>query len=195
MTNVPGWLAALAIVVPAATGVLGYWLAGQNEEKRDQRATERELVARQDARVERADDRRHDFQREVLLELQDVLRRHMRSTVLIVMRDKRTLKEQGKFCLVGEELSEESFAAGIDLFLLRERVLDDQLRRELEGFHTQTSKLEAEIAYLKDRPANEAITRLEAQETALRSAHGEVTKRLGELLREELGWIPGTPSG
>jgi len=114
MTNVPSWLAALAIVVPAATGVCGYLLAGRNEEARDVRAAEREAAARTAARAERRESDAHAFQRELLLDLQSQLHAVVRTTARIAFRDQDTLRESGQMYQLGEELNQAAFDAGLN---------------------------------------------------------------------------------
>jgi hypothetical protein len=75
VTTVPAWLAVLGLVVPAGTGLIGYVLAGRNEQARDDRAAKREAVARRASVRERLQEQSHAFQRETLLELQDALQR------------------------------------------------------------------------------------------------------------------------
>ena len=96
MTSVPSWLAAVAIVVPAATGLFGYRLAGRNEEARDVRAAAREDVARRAAIAERLQSDAYAFQRELLLDLHGQLHAVVRTTARIVFRDQETVREKGQ---------------------------------------------------------------------------------------------------
>jgi hypothetical protein len=175
MTNVPDWLAALAIVVPAATGVLGYLLAGFNEEKRDQRAAEREREARRAIVVQQADDRRHDYQREVLLELQSVILEFAISIVKAFDASQHPSKHPGE----RDPLDPEILELRLRMARLRERVLDDQLR---------------DILGLLDRNSATAVISAAEDFSTVAEAASEivvaVNSRLGELLRQELGRMP-----
>jgi hypothetical protein len=190
MTNVPTWLAALGIVLPVLAGLGGYFLAGLNEEKRDIRTADRERAARRATVVQQADDRRHEFQREVLLELQDVLRRFMRTAYKVVRNDVTNLREHGTVGLLNEELNQEAYDAGVDLGRMRQRVLDDRLRTELGLFHDQCTTLELAFTSVNDRLPEEAIAELEFQHNETMNYGAEVIARLGGLLRYELGRVP-----
>lgn len=195
MTNVPGWLAALGILVPGLAGLLGYWLAGRNEEARDQRTATREGVARHTALAERLDERKHEFQMNLLLELQDVLQRQVRVSAKVIRHDQRTLREQGKLSLLGPELNQESYETGVEFSRLLVRVLDDGLRRGLEAFHLLCSSIDVSVMGLKDRPPDEAIDRLDGHLRELTRGYSDVNEHLGILLRAELGRVPEVPAG
>jgi hypothetical protein len=99
MSDPAVWLAAITGFT-TLTGTLGgtlggYWFAGRNEEKRDERTAEREADARRVARAERLADQRHEIQRQTLFELQDELRHLSRFTFLIIRYDRKTIREQG----------------------------------------------------------------------------------------------------
>lgn len=83
MAQVSDLVATLSILGPAVTGLGGYWLAGRNEEGRDKRTSDREEAARRAALRERIYEERQNFQRDMLIELQEVLsvlRRFVRVT-------------------------------------------------------------------------------------------------------------------
>jgi hypothetical protein len=73
--------------LPLLTAVMGFASAGVWEWLRDRRTTKREREARRDAQLER----RNVFQRETLLELQDVLMKMMHTTFSILVRHVATL--------------------------------------------------------------------------------------------------------
>ena len=54
----------------------------------------------------RLQDRNHDFQREVLLGLQDQVRRLGRACFRVIMQDLKTLDEQGKLFGLPEDLDQ-----------------------------------------------------------------------------------------
>ncbi|MHB8290407.1 MAG: hypothetical protein ACYDEY_14485 [Acidimicrobiales bacterium] len=188
MTNIPDWLAALGLIVPALTGLVGYGLAGRNEEARDMRAAERETIARRSALGERLEEQQHAFQRETLLELQDVLQSQMRCAAKGILHDQRTLRSQGTLTLLGPELDEESYNTGVAIRRLRVRVLDSNLRDEIEEFHAFTSTIQASASVISNLPtAKDALARLESQMAELSQRYQAITETLGISLRTELG--------
>ena len=187
MTNVPTWLAAVAVVAPAITGLLGYWLAGRNEAARDRRAFEREEAARRRTRAEALADERHQFQLNLLLELQDALRVQARITHEIILHDQRTLKERGGLFEVGPDLNQRAYDSDVNFSRLRVRVLDDDLRNQLDDLHTLTARVTSSGDGLGGLSVAEIKERLEigAREVTLRFV--QVNDLLGVLLRRELG--------
>ena len=190
MTSVPAYVAALAVVVPAVAGLGGYWLAGRNDEARDKRAEARETNARRAARAERLADQRHDFQRDLLLEMQEALLRVVRSTAKIVMQDQHTLKERGQMFQMPDGMSEEAYDAGVALSRAKVRVLDDGLRGELEAFQKMVSGIAVGTVALKDASPERALAELKAELGRLTDRYAAVNETLGVLLRKELSREP-----
>lgn len=187
MADVPAWLAALGVIAPPATGLGGYWLAGRNDEARDERAARREERARLVGREERLDDERQAFQRGVLLELQDRLLALTRTTTEVILQDRRTLKEQGQMYLLPEDLSQRNYEAGVALLQLRERVLNVDLRHELKALQEFATEIELLSIQLRDTDADQAIARLDAASAELAVRHTRVNEILGRELRAVLG--------
>lgn len=186
MTNVPSWLAALAIAVPAGTGLLGYFLAGRNEEGRDRRTAAREAAARRAARAERLESDAHAFQRELLLDLQGRLHAVVRTTARIIFRDQETLRESGKMYQLGEELNQASFDAGINLRRAYERLLDDDLREHLAAFQKFAVEAETRCLQLRDAPPDCAIAQLDAEMSKVTESYLAVNELLGKAVRAAL---------
>jgi hypothetical protein len=195
MTTVPDWLAALGVLVPALSGLVGYWFAGRNEEARDRRATEREREARRTDLAERLDERMHTFQLDLLLELQNVLQRQARATSRIILHDFVTLRDRGQWEQMPEDVSQESYDIGVELGRLRVRVLDDSMREELDQFHWFVAGLEAAFVLLQGRPKKEALEGLETNRQDLVARYRTLNDHLGTLLRAELGRSPAAPPG
>ncbi len=187
MTDVPAWLAAVGAIVPAASGLAGYWLAGRNEEARDTRAAKREERARAIARQESLEDEREAFQRDVLLDLQDRLLAVTRTATEVVLQDRRTLKETGQMYLLPEDLSDRVHAAGVALLRIRERVLNSELRRELKALHEFSTEVELLSLKLRGVNADQAVARLDAASHELAQRHTRVNEILGRELRALLG--------
>ncbi|MCW3063320.1 MAG: hypothetical protein JWN32_492 [Solirubrobacterales bacterium] len=190
MTTVPNWLAFVGLVVPAATGLAGYVLAGRNDRARDERAAAREAIARRASVSERLEEQRHAFQRQTLLELQDVLQRMVRCTAKVILHDQQTLKESGTLTQVGEELSNESYEIGVATRRLQERVLDPALRGAAEQFRAHVTGHELSAVALRELSADDALKRLEAQLRDLNGQYVVISDLVGASLRVELGWLP-----
>jgi hypothetical protein len=188
MADVPAWLAALGVIAPPASGLGGYWLAGRNDEARDERAARREDRARLVPREERLEDERQAFQREVLLELQDrQLLALTRTMTEVILQDRQTLEEKGQMYQLPEDLSQRSYEAGVALLRTRERVLDDDLRRELKALQEFATETELLSIQLRGTDADQAIARLDAASAELVRRHTLVNEILGRDLRSVLG--------
>jgi len=187
MADVPAWLAALGVIAPPASGLGGYWLAGRNDEARDERAAKREERARLVSREGQLEDERQAFQRDVLLELQDRLLAVTRTTTEVILQDRRTLKQEGQMYQLPEDLSQRNHEAGVALLRIRERVLNDDLRHELkplQEFATETGVLSIQ---LREADADQAIAQLDAASAELARRHTRVNEILGRELRGVLG--------
>jgi hypothetical protein len=185
-TSIPDWLGALGLVVPALTGLVGYFLAGRNEEARDKRAAERERVAREAVRDERREDERHYFQRDTLLELQDVLQREARVAASIIQHDQATLKSRGSFTGMPAELNDESYDVGVVVNRLRVRVTSDELRDAVSDIHGFVSSLSVPAGSLLAMEPDEASIRLKEHLNELAERYMILNDLLGVHLRKEL---------
>jgi hypothetical protein len=142
--------------------------AGRNEAARDIRAAQREQANRAADAAERRQEQRHDWQRQVLLDLQDELQRLARVTGRSLLQDAKTVREQGKLFQLPDELGgEESRAATVAVQKLRTRVLDNELRSRIHHFLGFCSDATTGTLLIhKDDPPEELadlITRLQAQ--------------------------------
>ncbi len=191
VTTVPNWIALLGLVVPAATGLAGYVLAGHNERARDERAAAREEMARRASVRERLEEQSHAFQRETLLELQDALQRLVRCTARVILHDRNTLKEHGKLTLLGDELNQESYEIGVTTRRLQERVLDAALRDAVDEFRRHVTEAEVSFVNVQDMAAEEGIRHLDGLQRDLAQHYMALSDQVGSALREELGWLPG----
>jgi hypothetical protein len=120
----------------AVGGTLGgYWFAGRNEEKRDERTAVREAAARRAALAERLDDQRHEIQRETLMALQTELVQLARLTAQIVMYDRDAVRKGATGVVrVPDELSTGFMEKVRETQQLESRILDDPLRGTIRGF-------------------------------------------------------------
>jgi hypothetical protein len=199
--------ASLAVIVGPVTTLLGglggYWLAGRNEEARDQRAAAREAAARRDALAERLEEDRHTFQRDTLLELQDELQRLVRNAGKISLQDQRTIKEEGQIYLLGGTLSDENMQIMVAIARLRARVLDDQLRSAVGDFTSLCAGASMGLDHPRDKVSDQergqAVRKLQDSLVRLTVAYEELNDLLGIHLRRELDRrdlaVPPSPEG
>lgn len=181
--DVASWVAVVGPVTTLLGGLGGYWLAGRNEEARDQRATARESADRREALAERLEEDRHNFQRDTLLELQDELQRLARVTTKINLQDQKTLKERGQMYLLPEGLSDEAFQVTVSVQRLRTRVLDDELRQRIEDFVAICSR---DAILPAGFEPEKAIAHLEHQNKQMGDYYIALNELLGQHLRREL---------
>lgn len=182
-------LGVLGILATSASGLGGYVLAGRNEEERDKRQAKREKDARDAERTARLRDRNHDFQREVLLGLQDQGRKLVRSSFHVIARDIETLEEKGQMFRLPSELDQEAYSAGIAYLQAMNRVTDDELRHHLRKcYEHATGYMGGALpALLKDEKPDVAIAKLEQARTELLGLYTKASEALGAVLRKELG--------
>jgi hypothetical protein len=185
------WSAIIGPITTLLGGLGGYWLAGRNEEARDQRAVSREQAARRAVLAERLEDDRHGFQRDTLLELQDELQRLVRNTAQIMLQDERTIKQFGQVYLLAGDLSDQAMQITVSVQRLRSRVLDDQLRAAIGSLVSLCSSAgipspEYPQGKIPDDQKDRALAKLRKQNTQLAEAYAQLTELVGSHLRSEL---------
>jgi hypothetical protein len=177
------WAAIVGPITTLLGGLGGYWLAGRNDDARDQRAAAREAAARQAVFAERLEEQRHAFQRDTLLELQDELQRLGRITTRIAIQDRKTLKERGQLCLLPEGMSDEANQTVISVQRLRTRVLDPTPRQAVADFVEVCSRDASALA--RESPET-VLAHLDQQEAQMADQYIALNELLGERLRQEL---------
>jgi hypothetical protein len=191
VSDVPSLFAVLGLVVPAATGLGGYYLSGRNEEARDVRADVRTTRERRAVVQERLADERYAFQRDLLLELQDLLLASMKATLDVFGQGLRNLRDTGRVSPIPWEITQTSEVARVSLQRARERVLDDDLRATIGGFDAHTFR----TIFLDDDShdsdaAETATATIERFIRELSDGYVDVNKQLGASLRAVLGREP-----
>lgn len=169
----------------------GYWLAGRNEARRDERKSARQSAARQEKQRGRLAEARSTFQRDTLLELQVELQRLVRSSVRIAQEDRANLKKHGTFYLLPGDLDQEAFAATVAVQRLREHILDDDLRDAVSAFVDRCVDVGLVVTRFSNPPPDPkaAVRAIERMEDRL--DYDEMTKQVGAALRRELGHTLG----
>jgi hypothetical protein len=177
------WAAIVGPITTLLGGLGGYWLAGRNDEARDQRAAAREESARRAALADRLEEDRHTFQRDTLLELQDELQCLARVTTRILLQDEKTVKEHGRLYKLPEGLSDEEFQIFTAVRRLWVRVLDPEVRKAVEDFVDVCGRTGLPTS---GDDKDEILARLRRKEAQLSGSYGAVNDLLGERLRREL---------
>jgi hypothetical protein len=186
MSGTPSWVVIVTAITPVAAGLGGYWLSGRNDDARDQRTAAREEAARLAARGERRDDRRHEFQRTTLLELQDELQRQARVSGRALIHDRSMVREHGQLTLLPEGLSDEAYTIGVSIRRLQERVLDEQVRNAVADFKLFCDSMDARVVFWKEMQPDEIIADIDAQAQELSRRFNDLMTIFGTALRDEL---------
>lgn len=166
-------------VISAATNLVlvlvGYIASQISERAKDKRALEREREAREANRRYALAERRIEFQRKTLLNLQAALMQLVRAYGETHQFDVMQSRAAGKWTksLLPDELNAREFNAGVQVTKLRVRVRDEILRNAIKR--------------LRDSSYGITVANSEAQSTQALNSSIEifefVSERLGELLR------------
>lgn len=191
-------MADLAVIIVAGIGALatvanglgGYWLAGRNDEARDIRTAKREEAARAADHAKYLLERRHEWQRQVLLELQDELQKLARATAKILEQDSKTVRECGKILQLPEGLGHDDYlAATVAVQRLRSRTLVANLRTQVGDFVKFCADTSfTAIVKQKDDPPEKLTAFLDARRAQLGLRYENLVDLLGDhIRRNELG--------
>ena len=123
---------------PVFTAFLGFVMAWISEWFRDRRTATREREGRDAARRLQLFERRTNFQRETLLNLQDAVAKLARAAGRMNFLDEMEYRKTGKWggFLFPEDLDQDAHQANVTTMLLTSRVRDDHIRQmanELRG--------------------------------------------------------------
>lgn len=181
------WTAITAVIGSITTlagSYGGYMLAGRNEEARDERADRREAATRRAALAERLEEERHTFQRDTLLELQDVLLQLTRWHALVNAHDVKTLTAEGRRTMLPDILGgDEPRLMVASAQRLRSRILDSGLRAAIGEFIASCGKDSADLE--RAVPAD-AIKEIRRRDLRNATGYDALAEKIGEHLRLEL---------
>lgn len=169
MPDANQWFPLVAVAFGFAgalvTEVLRDWRATRREDRR--RAVERDRIR---------EDARDAFQRETLLELQEMVQRHLRANGAIHHHDVIESRRSGTWgrSRIPAELNDEDFETGTRLILLSSRVLDDETRTAVEQFKKLAASTVTHQSELESEGALSEMGELVA---------AQIHPRIGELLR------------
>jgi hypothetical protein len=179
---------ALAGAIGSLGTIAGYLISGKNDEAKDRRAAARETAARQVERKIRREQWSHEFQRDLLLSLQEELQKMVRVTARNIIQDEKTLRERGKLFLLPSGWSDEAYAIGVSVRTLTVRVVDDRLRGKIADFRTACVRLELDgPTRAKDLDPSSLGTLLERNLAELTQKFESLSDSIGASLRRELG--------
>lgn len=183
-----GELALITPVLVLGSSISGYFFAGVNEAKRDERAREREVGARKE--LEEATRARswHEFQLTSMLELQDAIVELARATGRILLSDEKTLEIQGKYYQIPVELNEHADVARRNLIRLLHRITNEDLRAELENFNNRTANMVMSGRTSEEIDVQSHLQSIISFEAELANMFGVVNGELGLHLRALLEW-------
>lgn len=182
-------VAVVGAVATVTNGFGGYRLAGRNDEAKDIRTAEREEAARSAAYAERLQEQRHEWQREVLLDLQDELQKLTRQTGKVLMHDLATVRETGTVgSMLPEPLGgEDAMAATVAVQRLRSRVIATDLRANVGDFVAFCSHADTTIILQhKNDPADQLEALIDDLLAQLGTRYAALVEQLGEHIRREL---------
>jgi len=161
---------------PVLTLLIGYGTKSLSDWIQNKRAIVREREAREAVRHDQRVARRITFQRETLLELQEVAMQLARATGHAHHLDEMAFRESNQWrkSLLPDDLDEAYRVAQARTLMLSVRVRDDAVRKLVDEFKSDST---ATLFSANRDGASRAMA-------ATSSAHDELHKRIGELLRE-----------
>jgi hypothetical protein len=168
--------------LPILTLVLGYVFSLITEAVRDRRQSEREKQTRADerdavkaARLEEVDQRRREFQRATLLELQEVLYelgRTVSQSYVAALREFRRIGSWSPVPAIDDDADKNQADMNRRSNILVARIEDEQLQTLVRGMKDAS----AAVVFAASEPdATKAIQRFMA-------THERIDERVGELL-------------
>ncbi len=144
--------------------------------EQNRRVTAREREARREARRDLLTERRADFQRKNLLDLQEACTRLIRKAGQANHHDKMTLKKTGEWQkgLLPEEVNEEFRLGQATVSMLEVRVRDSEIRGLTKELRTRCTSvvISSDVAASDKALAQMATT------------HEELNHRIGAVLRD-----------
>jgi hypothetical protein len=166
---------ASSVLLTILSVVTGFGVKWATDVLEDRRRVRREREARRESRREFLQQRRSDFQRQNLLDLQDAAMNLIRSGARQHHADVMAFKETGKWQghLLPEDVSDECALAQRSTTTLMVRIEDDETRHLVDALKRNTSQLgdTADLA-AADRLLSSAA-----------KAHDTLNNRIGEVLR------------
>jgi hypothetical protein len=165
-----------AIWFPIVTLIVGWVLKSISDAYEHRRTLEREREGRAVGRRDQLAERRNNFQRQTLLELQEAISDIARTTASMHLGDLKSVKQTGEWQkhLYPEDLDEKSMLAFRKTSILNSRIRDEVLRKAVNQF-------KGHAANVTDS-GSQGISVFEFQKMA--EVFEQVNERIGQLLRQ-----------
>jgi hypothetical protein len=162
--------------LPLLSALGGYLTGAITEYLRDRRARQREREARDATRQLQLSERRSDFQRETLLNLQDAVQDLARATGRMHHLDEMEFRRTGRWGgnLFPEDLDSAAHEAGVKTLKYMVRVRDDSIRVLMKEFRDHAN--EATLSTSREKSIQEMQEAIAVSE----SLH----ERIGLILRK-----------
>lgn len=178
-----------AVWFPVVTLIVGAALKGLFDALTDRRALHREREARREQRLDAIRLRRTQFERETLLELQDVVLKLARHTGRGNYEDVVAHHKSGNWrkALLSDEVNKGSQEAQASLNRLRVRVRDEEIRRLAATFSETCAQV---FMSSSKEAADEALARMSNQFIELQERVGDVLRSLDEY-EDDIVEVPG----
>ncbi|MGM7778970.1 hypothetical protein ACSVHC_23535 [Arthrobacter sp. KNU-44] len=167
-------------IVPLAASVLsfvlGWWLNGRTDERKEESIRAREEIGRRSERGQKREDRREAFELEVTKELHTALLTYARSEYLVLRSLEKQADENGAIrdARIGSQEDSDALVATQDLSRLEALVLDDDIR--------------ASVKRVKEAFGRSAFVRSLAEAAAVRAdgvaALEPAQQKVGERIRQ-----------
>lgn len=171
----------------------GYFLAGLNEARRDQRAVARERRSRAEDAHLRREEERHRLQFETLMALQEDVQQLARQCGRTLHFDHMQAR-QGRYTQLPDGWGEAELATRLSLKRNASRVLDDDVRAAVEELSEVTARVGLSPMVLKGLSGDDLEAAADARWRPLLPAVERANKEIGSALRRELGWKPSQVS-
>lgn len=179
-----------SLVTPLATLIAafgGYFLAGMNDQRRDERQASDERELRVSERRAEREQQRHQFQLETLIALQVDVEKMARLTGRALHFDHMQAR-QGLYTQLPESWSEEMYANSMQVGLLRGRVLDPGLRATVEAFAAKCTYLSMTPSHFEGLEGQALEAEADARLRELSLGAGDTVDAIGDAIRKELTW-------
>ncbi|PPF14303.1 hypothetical protein C5C94_07965 [Rathayibacter sp. AY1C3] len=186
------WPQVVTGAFTSSAALLGFFLAGLNEARRDGRSAVRERSARAEERRSAALQNQHQFQLDTLLALQDAVQRMARLAGRTMHFDHMEARE-GRYSLLPSEYDADMTTNDLDVIRLRNRLLDDELRGAVEKFASAAAAATRPPVFYRGLDEGERERKASDLIQDFESDYKLVMDQLGQTLRAELAWVPTYP--
>lgn len=183
------WSDLLLAGTTLAASFGGYYLAGRNEARRDQRARIGEQQRDDDQARNRRAEERHRIQLDALLALQEDCQRLARNTGQILHFDYLQARE-GRYGLLPSDLDQESLDVRMSTKRNASRILDEGVRRAIDELTRVTADLVTTSRSFVELESTALESAVEAQMMRLYEAGERGTESIEDALRREIAWEP-----